>query len=226
MKKVLARSLQAIEHQAETMTQPEEHRVRKTLEPHHSKLREAVALGYQEWQEVQGFRAKKGFGTVLYPRTAANDIFDAVVRNAIKIFADEPEVRIIEETQTVKFCFSEEVLLRFKKGDESNLGRNLKTQAVLDFVSAQGTLPGLPPAAAKVELLYSATEIGDDIETVLVVSRDGDQLLWHYELDETVDETSVVPLFSAAPNDDTDNDELVKPRRPDQDAGRSNSDQE
>ena len=133
------------------MTQTEQDRVREALEAYHSKLQEAVLLGYQEWQEVHRFRMQQGFGPVLYPRTVANEVFDAVVRNAIKLFADEPEVRIVQEPQTVKFCVAEAVLFRFKKGDEANLGRNLKTQAVLDFVSAQGTLPGLPPEAVKVD---------------------------------------------------------------------------
>ncbi|SFB15916.1 hypothetical protein SAMN05421688_3303 [Poseidonocella pacifica] len=206
------------------MTQPEEKRVRQTLEPYHLQLLDAVLRGYQEWREIRRFKIENGFGTALYPRTDANEIFDAVVRNAMALFADDPEVRIVQEPQTVKFCFSGQVLLRFKKGDEANLGRNLKTQAVLDFVSAQGTLPGLPPEAAKVEVLYSSSELGDAIESVLVVARDGDQLLWHYELSDIVDESSVVPLLRSAPDRFTDDEPLVKPRNPDQDTGRGKKD--
>ncbi|KRS16734.1 hypothetical protein XM52_17520 [Roseovarius indicus] len=219
------------EHQATTgkiMTQTDQDRVRQALEQHHPKIREAVELGYSEWRQVQMFRAKQGFGSVLYARTEANDIFDAVVRNAMRIFSDEPGVRIVEESQTVKFCFSEEVLLRFKKGDENNLGRNLKTQAVLDFVNPQGTLPGLPPEAEKVEVLYAASEVGDRIESILVVARDGDRLLWHYEIDDLLaEDEAIVPLFGATIDSTTDDEEpLVKPRKGGQDAGQNKQDQE
>ncbi|MGR3415477.1 MAG: hypothetical protein ACU0BC_08775 [Pseudooceanicola nanhaiensis] len=201
-----------------------EDRVRAALEPYHARLRSVVELGYQECLEVKRFRAENGFGPLMYMRTEANDVFDAVVRNAIREFSDDSDVRIIEEAQTAKFCFSETVLVRFKKGDELHLGRNLMTQAVMDFVSVQGTLPGLPPAAAKVEVLYSATELGDGIDRVLVVARDGDDLLWHYDLDRAPNATTVVPLLRAAQEQPENEEEvLVKPRLRKEDSGTRDS---
>jgi hypothetical protein len=155
-----------------------------------------------------------GYDPVLYSRTVSNYVFDAVVRRALVEFADDPDIRVIPNTQTVKFCFGQVVLARFKKGDEDNLGRNQPTQAVIDFIYAQGTLPGIPPEAAKVEILYSATEIEDAIESVIVAARDGDKLVWHYDVDGGIAPEGVIPFPQpSSPEDpDGDDDQLIKPR--------------
>ena len=158
--------------------------------------------------------AKNGFGSVLYPRTVANHVFDAVVRQALAEFGDDPEVRIVDEGQTVKLCFRGIVLARFKKGDEENLGRNHPTQAVLDFVSAQSALPGLPPSAAKVEILYEINTIEDEVGQVVVAARDGADLLWYYELGEVDTESGVVSFPQPDSSEDGDSeDAIVVPRK-------------
>ena len=195
------------------MNQYDEDRVREALEPYHSRIRAVIVRAHGECWSVKRHMAEKGFGPVLYPRTDANDMFDAVARNALREFSDNPDVRVIKEAQTVKICFAETVLARFKKGDENNLGRNLVTQAVLDFVSIQGTLPGLPPAAAKVEILYATNEIGDGIHSVMIAARDHNQLLWAYPLDEAAEDVAAVPLFRATPEHAHEDEEpLVKAR--------------
>ncbi|WP_232845874.1 hypothetical protein [Aurantimonas marina] len=90
--------------------------VREALEPYHDKIRGAILEGYAEYLAVERFRAKNNFGPQLYPRTGANDVFDAVARNARAVFGVEPGVRVIDETQTVKFFFGGKVIGRFKKG--------------------------------------------------------------------------------------------------------------
>jgi len=194
-----------------------ENDVRKHLTPYHDRIVRTIHSGYSQWLAVKRFMATNDHSSVLYPRTIQNFVFDAVIRHALAEFADDPEIRIIQESQTVKFCFGDIVLARFKKGDEDNLGQNHPTSAVLNFVSAEKTLPGLPPAATKVEFLYSANDIEDGIERVVVAARDGENLLWHYEIDESAESGQVVPFPSSVPSQDNDSadEPIVVPRKRD-----------
>lgn len=201
----------------ESMGEPSEDDIKKALAPYHARIRAAIVDGFAEWLAVNECRTAKGFGPVLYPRTITNYVFDAIARQARAVFSKDPTVHVHDESQTVKFCFGQTVIGRFKKGDEDNLGQNIVTQAVLDFIEAQATLPGLPPAAAKVEFVWSADDLGTGIQSVMVVARDGDQLLWAYEI-EAETGGDIVPL---PPRVDPDDDlPLVAPKvkKPDEDA--------
>jgi hypothetical protein len=192
------------------MDQFSEAEVTEALAPYHGRIMQAVVAGFKEWLVVADVRSKQGFSPILYPRTVTNYVFDAIARNARSMFGLDTTVRVFDESQTVKFCFNDKVIGRFKKGDEDNLGKNITTQAVLDFVGAQQVLPGLPPEAAKVEFLWAANDIGTYVERVMVVARDGDSLLWSYEIDVAADDTSVVHLH--APDGPDSSSPLIKPK--------------
>lgn len=183
------------------MTEYSEHEIRAILKPYHSQIWGAVNEGFAEWMTVSECRIASGFGPVLYPRTSANYVFDAVVRNARASFSTAPGVKVFDQVQTVKFCFEKQVIGRFKKGDDGNLGQNIKTQAVLDFLDPQATLPGLPPAAAKVEFTWGLDELQTGIDYVMVVARNGSRLLWSYEIDPPLAEGRLPVDFPTAPPD-------------------------
>ena len=199
------------------MDQHNEHHVRQQLEPYHNRILQVIERGHGEWVAVKNFMIHNGYGSVLYPRTIANFVFDAVVRHAITEFGNDDNIRTIAEAQTVKFCFGETVLMRFKKGDEDNLGQNLLTQAVIDFIFVQKNLPGFAPKAAKIEVLYSASDIDDRIERVVVAARDGDQLLWHYRLDKGSEADDTIPLVPSitSSNEGAGEVPIIVPRKRD-----------
>lgn len=172
------------------MTSMSQEDIKSALSPYHSQLKQVVAAGYDEWQRVSDFRAMSGYSPVLYSRTMANYVFDAIARNAQKTFGRDKTVRIRQETQTIKFIFAGKVIVRFKKGDDDHLGKNIPTQAVLDYLDPQQTLPGFPPEAAKVEIVWAANDIGTGIEEVLVVARDGNASLWSYRIDDDASENA------------------------------------
>src|SRR6185369_5212771 len=92
---------------------------------------------------------------------------------------------------------------RFKKGDDDNLGQNILTQAVLDFINPQLNLPGFPPESAKVEFVWAANDIGAAVQSILVVARDSDRVLWSYEIDDVSESGgSGVVVFPSSPPDD------------------------
>src|SRR5688572_29544670 len=98
--------------------------VREVLKPYHPRIRRIVEQAWAEWRQVEKFRVRKGYGAVLYPRTSANFVFDAIARTALKEFVGDTSVRVVAEAQTVKFVFKGAVIGRFKKGGEDGMGSN------------------------------------------------------------------------------------------------------
>lgn len=195
--------------------------VQATLSPYHGHIKQVIADGYDEWQRVSTFRAMNGYSPVLYSRTIANYVFDAIARNAQATFGRDRTVRIREEAQTIKFIFAGKVIVRFKKGDDDHLSKNILTQAVLDYLDPQQTLPGFPPEAAKVEIVWSANDIGTAIEEILVVARDGDTVLWSYRVDDDAGEagdSNVLPFPDGLGPDEFSPLVVVKPRKPERES--------
>jgi len=183
---------------------------RAILEPYHQRLREAVEGGWAEWKLLQSCRSEHGLAPVLYGRTICNVVFDAIARIAIFSFATDPKVHVEIEPQTFKLHFPN-LCVRIKKGDDDHLGRNVPTQAVLAFVEADGLLPGMPPETGKVEVVWLPNEIWTDVDRILVVARDGDQLIWEYEIDRSKPSAEVVP-FPTPTEPDPGDSPLVRPR--------------
>ena len=156
--------------------------VQRVLAEYHSRIRLVVERAWDEWRRIAEFMSDAGIGPVLYSRTIANYVFDAIARHAVAEFGDDPSVTVKIEAQTVKFIFKGQVLARFKKGDENKLGRNIPTQSAMSFVDADGVFPGLPPETAKVEFVWLPNDIQTNLEDVLVVARHNDTRLWDYAI--------------------------------------------
>lgn len=199
-----------------SMTILSEAEVYDVLSPYHDRIQTIVERAWTEWRVTAEFRTKNNLGPVLYPRTMTNYVFDAIARFAIAEFADDSTVSAKVESQTVKFFFKGMVLGRFKKGDEGNLGQNITTQAVLNFIETDGVLPGMPPETAKVEFVWRSNELNTQLEHVFVVARDHNRLLWQYEIGGSAAGTGTVIPFPESPKGPADgaDDDLVKPKLP------------
>jgi hypothetical protein len=196
------------------MPVPVKEDVQGILEPYHRRIRSVVERAWAEWRAVADFRSESSFSPVLYPRTVANYVFDAIARIAIAEFAGETSVHIRIEAQTVKFFFKSGVLARFKKGDDQKLGRNIQTQTVMAFTDADGCFPGMPPETAKIEVIWLPNDLHTRLENVLVVARDNDRLLWEYEIEPLAEEAGMLIPFPPplTDPDGMDNEGLVNPK--------------
>jgi hypothetical protein len=199
------------------VTHPTKDEIRDILRPYHGRIRRVFERAWAEWRLVDGLRTENRLGPLLYSRTIANYVFDAIARIGITEFAEDPTVQIKVETQSVKFVFKGKVLARFKKGDESKLGQNNPTQASIAFTEADGMLPGLPPETAKVEFIWRANSIQTQLESVLVISRDGDKIVWGYRIPAVLGKGAIIQFPTPEQQQDTpagddDGDELVKPK--------------
>jgi len=186
--------------------------VRTALAPYHGKIHACVLGGFAEWRDTQTYRISKGYAPNLYSRTNSNDIFDAIMRRAIPTLGAEDKIFVKAEAQTAKFVIAG-VAARFKKAGEDGLGCNIPTQAAMAFMDANRTLPGLPPETAKIELIWEPNAIWTKVQRVLVVARDGDRLLWDYEIVADAEDGAIAPLLPAGPQDQPDDaSDLVKPK--------------
>jgi hypothetical protein len=166
------------------------------LSPYHGVIWTSVHEAWAEWRVIQKFRAKKRMSALLYSRSIANYVFDAVARRAIPAFGAEPRVSVKIEAQTFKIFVAGRIAARFKQGGDDKLGvsGSHPTQAALAFMDADAVLPGMPPETAKVEIVWSLNEIKTQIEAVRVVARDGDRLIWDYPIEDPRKSAEIIPL--------------------------------
>ena len=86
-------------------------------------------------------------------------VFDFIKRRALEEFDGDPNIRAIPKGQTAHFLFRDQVLVRFKKANVSGLGSNIETQAVLDFIDHEQTIPGSLPDLFRVEVCYHLDDL-------------------------------------------------------------------
>ncbi len=181
------------------------------LGPYHPMIRGIVEDAWAEWKSIQACRSEKEMAPLLYRRTISNYIFDAIARRAILAFGAEPAVHVEIEAQTFKLQFNG-LCARFKKGGEDKLGSNIPTQAALAFMEADGLIPGMPPETGKVEFIWLPNAIWTDLDRVLVVARDGEQLIWEYDLDRAAPAVDVFTLPVAPLSPDDEGGPLITPK--------------
>jgi hypothetical protein len=191
------------------MPHPIKEDVQAVLGPYHDRIRSVVERAWAEWRTVAALRVANDLGSPMYSRTISNDVFDAIARFGVAEFADDASVHVKLEAQTFKVFFKGGVCARFKKGDENRLGQNIPTQAAMAFEDAEGTLPGFPAETAKVEFIWLANDINTRLEHVLVVARDGDRLLWDYEIEQAAGTGIVIPFPGPIAPSPTEGERLI-----------------
>lgn len=150
--------------------------VQKLLREYHPALKAIVAGAWEKWRSVE-----VDLGPVS-ARTRACLIWDAMIARALDVFDNDSRVVVVSQSQTYYFLIQDQVVLRFKKGDEAGLSRNFPTQTALNFHDPNGDMFGAPH---KVEVVYVLDRTQSRLSQILVVARNGSQIEWVYELEST-----------------------------------------
>jgi hypothetical protein len=84
----------------------------------------------------------------------------------------------------------------------------------MNFIEQDGVLPEIPPATPKVEFVWKPNDLYTDLESVMVVARDGDELLWSYEIppEAGAEMVDIFPDPQGPQPDPSGNEDLVRPR--------------
>lgn len=170
--------------------------VQPVLADFETRIHAVVQQAWNDWKEQPG-RARFMFG-----RTRSNIIFDYICQHAVVAFADDPDIHIIEKAGTLQFLFRDRVLVRFKKGNSKGIGSNIQTQAVLDFVDPQLTIPGLPEVH-RVEACYKTDALGTQLEQLAIVARNRTRRIWSYLIDGSEPEAQIILLPTTGGPDTT-----------------------
>jgi hypothetical protein len=183
--------------------------VRTQLQPYEARIRRIID---EAWADYLAIPSRHRF---LFARTRANIVFDLVAGSLLREFGDDPNIRLIQKDETVKALVNDTVLFRIKKANEAGLGSNVQTQAVMEFVKQGSLFEGIIPDLIKVEICYFEDDVGAEIGSVAVTARDGDRLLWSYEIEGPASGGAVIIDFPPQPGDDAPPE--VTPKRSEKD---------
>lgn len=142
-------------------------------------------------------------------------MFDFIRKLALAEFDGDPNIRAIPKGQTIQFLFRDRVLVRFKKANSAGIGSNIETQAVIDFVDPQLTIPGLLPDIYKIEVCYFLDKFATRMDTLAVTARERKRKVWSYELRRPARAGTIVP-FPPPPAEGTPQPPEVRIRKSDE----------
>lgn len=168
--------------------------VQKILEDFELRMREVLESAWEEWLELP----KRA---VMSARSRASLVFDFIRKLAIAEFDGDPNIRAIPKGQTIHFLFRDRCLVRFKKANTAGLGSNIETQAVIQFVDPQMSIPGLLPEIYKVEVCYHLDKFATRMDMLAVTARERNRKVWSYELRRPAAAGSVVPFPPTLPTE-------------------------
>ncbi len=180
------------------MSVPDQKFVKGKLNPFEKDLTKILKEAFQDWREITERKL------LTLGRTRAGVIHDRALSLANKIFPPKG-IKIEEGYETAQFNIDDELLFRFKKGDNFGYSRNYRTTRATAYHNQKTSLwPPIP----RVEIVYILSYLATEISRIYVVARDGDRIGWKYPIFGYVGATLYqVPLFIPQTSPDT----LVKP---------------
>jgi len=190
-----------------------EENVRPILQGFEYRLRAVIDRAWAEWMECD-LR-----GRLIFQRAKSDVIFDFIARHALAEFGEDPDIHVIAKNSTVRFLFRDQVLVRFKKGNAKGVGSNIETQATLDYIDPQRTLPGLLAEVFRVEVCYQPDRLGTQLKDVAVVARDRTRRIWAYPLNPQ-SSAEIIPMRLPEPEPD-ESRPVATPRKRDDDAEKA-----
>jgi hypothetical protein len=185
--------------------------VRDELRPYEHRIHRVID---QAWADYLTTPFRHRF---LFARTRANIVFDLIAGYLLEEFDEDPKVKIINKDETIKVMINDRVLFRIKKANESGLGSNVPTQAVMEFILQESLFAGILPEVVKVEICYFEDQVGAEIASVAVTARDCDSLLWSYEINRHEPGAVGAEIIDFPPLPGDDKPPEVTPRKTDLD---------
>lgn len=146
-----------------------------------------VCGGWDDWMEIN---AKSPIRSL---RTRACIVWDKTTQRALDVLPEKHNVISNECNNTILFQI-QDILFRFKKGNEKGISSNIQTRRAIDFHDhgVQFSLfPGTKfDSPKRIEIVYTINELGTKVDKVMVVARNGKSVIWNYELRKTSSDIS------------------------------------
>lgn len=140
----------------------------------------AIQLGFGDFAANY-----KHVADVHSPRTVATIMHDHIVHRVKRDVCNE-SLRFLSASHRNLFILEDTVVLVFKKFNEALQSSNYPTLTALSF-NLQEDLPGLPSSLPRIEMGYVPDSVGASIIGIYAVMRNGAQLHWSIDLNESHD---------------------------------------
>jgi hypothetical protein len=193
------------------MTMPEQEVVEAALAPLESILTRSLSRAWQDWR-ASGLDYWRRRGR-------ANYVWEQAAHYAALELDPIPSVSVLVKNESYHFLVGDRVSFRIKKADISGYTRNFPTQEALAFHDPQIPLTGVP-AAQRVEVTYTLNASETDLRDIVVVGRNGDEVLWTYSL---LRNNSVASLPITQPETPAQQPDVAKPTGMVRAKGRKNN---
>lgn len=149
--------------------------VEPVLEPLEDNILGIYAGAWSDWKE------DAHCGVFRYKRTRADLVHEHAIRRALEVFSGANDVRPIPGQETCHFLCGDRVMFRLKKGDDDGRTSNIQTELALAYHDPQSTLFELPQVH-RVDVAYVLNSLETEIAKILVVGRNGQRILWSYDI--------------------------------------------
>jgi len=126
--------------------------------------------------------------------TRAALVWEHAVQNAIATTEGDPNRVVLPHHDTVSFIFEDAVLFRLKKAGMDLRTSNVATGLSFLFHEPEADLFGYS-GLQRVEIGYVLNRFETAPVWIGVVARDGDELLWHFELNEVAGAAKANPVL-------------------------------
>ena len=161
--------------------------VQPIIHRHREPIVAAVLGGWDDWM-------KSPFpGVWRRRRSRANFVWEQIIDRAHRTLDRSPDVYIVDAHETYQFLIEDQVLFRFKKGDDAGLSVNVPTPLALAFHDHDQNLFGLPDVH-RVEVVYQLNWLETEIRDVRLVGRDEGAVAWSYSLLDTAKAVVALPI--------------------------------
>jgi hypothetical protein len=164
------------------------------LEPHHPAFWRAISNAFKRFRELPVadqaiFSANR--------RTKANVIWSYITYEAGLELAQSAGVILRTQFESATYEITQgQIESRIKKVNSQGFSRNYPTRRALSFhsVGQYEIFPEMWSAPIHVDIGYVPNELGLDVDQVLVVLRQGSEIIWSYEIDPPTAAAVVLPL--------------------------------
>lgn len=152
----------------------------------------AVIGGWEDYKASSEYEKWKRKGT------RASIVWERMVDRALDDLYDQEGVQVLEKDDTVSLIFDEKLFLRFKKGSNKKLSSNYPTQLALSYHKHDRDLFGFE-GVQRGEIIYVLNNRETEVEGVYVVAREGEKVIWDFEITGSIDNIQALPITPQHP---------------------------
>ncbi len=145
-------------------------------------------------------KAKSATTQIFNKRSQSTLLHNFAMNLAKKYLSDESGIHILEKYSSIQIIFSADspLVARFKKINKENVSSNISTNRSNSINNQLSLWPSLN--VTYIEFGYRMNKTNTDYETLAVVCRIGNEIVWTFDLDDGIETTTTVSTDPVTPS--------------------------